>query len=101
MQGTENLMLTYKRSDNLEVVGYSDADFAGCVDTKKSTSGYIFTLAGGAISWKSSKQSVTASSTMQAEFVTCFEATGQAVWLKNFILRLQVVDGISKPLTIY
>ena len=43
-------MLTYKRSDNLEVIGYLDADFAGCVDTKKSTSGYIFTLAGGAIS---------------------------------------------------
>ena len=69
-------MLTYKKSGNLEVIGYSDADFAGCVDTKKSTLGYIFTLAGGAISWKSSKQSVTASSTMQAEYVACYEATG-------------------------
>jgi hypothetical protein len=75
IQDTKDLMLTYKKSDNLEVVGYSDADFAGCVDTKKSTSGYIFTLAGGAISWKSSKQTVTASSTMQAEFVACYEAT--------------------------
>lgn len=53
-------MLTYLKSDNLEVVGYSDADFAGRVDTTKSTSGYIFTLAERAISWKSSKQSVTA-----------------------------------------
>jgi hypothetical protein len=52
-------MLTYKRFDNLEMLGYSDADFVGCVDTKKSTSGYIFTLAEGAISWKSTKQSVT------------------------------------------
>jgi len=60
IQGTKDLMLTYKRSDNLEVIGYLDADFAGCVDTKKSTSGYIFTLAGGTISWKSSKQTVTA-----------------------------------------
>ena len=75
IQGTKDLMLIYKKSDNLEVVGYSDADFAGCVDTKKSTSGYIFTLAGGAISWKSSKQTVTASSMMQAEFVACYEAT--------------------------
>lgn len=79
MQATKNFMLTYKNSDNLEVVGYSDSDFAGCVDTKKSTSGYIFTLAQGAISWKSSKQTLTASSTMQAEFVACYEATGQAV----------------------
>ena len=75
IQGTKDLMLTYKKYDNLKVIGYSDADFAGCVDAKKSTSGYIFTLAGGAISWKSSKQTVTASSTMQAEFVACYEAT--------------------------
>jgi len=101
LQGTKSLMLTYKKSDNLEVIGYSDSDFAGCVDTKKSTSGYIFTLAEGAISWKSSKQSVTASSTMEAEYVACHEATGQALWLKNFIPGLRVVDSISKPLTIY
>ena len=50
IQGTKDLMLTYKRSDNLDVIGYSDVDFEGCVDTKKSTSGYIFTLAGGAMS---------------------------------------------------
>jgi hypothetical protein len=101
LQGTKSYMLTYRRSNNLEIIGYSDADFAGCVDTKKSTSGCIFTLAGGAISWKSSKQTVTASSTMQAEFVACYEATGQAVWLKNFIPGLRVVDSISKPLTLY
>jgi hypothetical protein len=74
MQGTKDYMLTYRRSDNLEVFGYSGADYAGCVDSKKSTSGYIFTLAGGAISWKSSKQTVTASSTMQAEYIACYEA---------------------------
>ena len=76
MQGTKDFMLTYKRTDNLEIVGYSDSDFAGCVDSMRSTSGYIFTLAGGAISWKSSKQTLTAGSTMQAEFVACYEATG-------------------------
>ena len=89
-------MLTYKIIENLEVVGYSGADFVGCVDTKKSTSGYVFTLANGAISWN--KQSLTAASTMQAKFVTCYEAVGQAVWLKGFIPRLRVVDNISKPL---
>lgn len=50
MQGTKGFMLTYRRSDNVEVDGYSDTDFAGCVDSKKSTSTYIFTLTGGAIS---------------------------------------------------
>ena len=50
LQGTEDYMLTFRRSDNLEVIGYSDSDFAGCVDSRKSTFGYLFLLAGGAIS---------------------------------------------------
>ena len=101
MQGTKDYMLTYQRSDNLQVVGYSDADYAGYMDSKKSTSGYVFTLAGGAISWKSSEQTITASSTMQTEFIACYEVTGQAVWLKNFIPGLKVVDSISRPLVLY
>ena len=53
-------MLTYRRSDHLKVIGYSDSYFAECVDTRKSTLGFEFFLAGGAISWKSAKQSVVA-----------------------------------------
>jgi hypothetical protein len=50
LQRTKNHMLTYRRSDKLEVIEYTDSDFAVCVDSLKSTSGYIFMLAGGAIS---------------------------------------------------
>ena len=71
LQGTKNHMLTYKKSDHLEMTGYTDSDFVGCVDTRKSTFGYVYLLAGGAISWKSAKQSVIAASTMEAEFVAC------------------------------
>jgi hypothetical protein len=56
LQDTKNYMLTYMKTDNLEVIGYSDSDFAGCADSQKSTSSYVFTLANGAISWKSFKQ---------------------------------------------
>ena len=97
VRGTTGLMLTYKKSESLEIEGYSDSDFAGDVDDRKSTSGYIFTLAKGAISWKSSKQSVTTSSTMYAEFVACYEASGQVAWLKKFVPSLRVVDSIEKP----
>jgi hypothetical protein len=69
IQGTKYLMLTYKRLYSLDIVGYSDLDYAGCLDTKKSTSCYVFKLVGGAISWSNSKQSVIPSSTMYAEFV--------------------------------
>ena len=77
--------MTYRKSESLEIEGYSDADFAGDADDRKSTSGYIFTLAKGAISWKSSKQSVTASSTMYAEFVAYYEASGHVTWFKKLV----------------
>ena len=85
LQGTKKHMLTYKHVDNLEVIGYSDSNFAGCSDTKKSTLEYIFLLVGGAISQKSIKQSIITSSTMEAKFVACYEATSQALWLRSFI----------------
>jgi hypothetical protein len=94
-------MLTYRRSDSLEIRGYSDADFVGEKDDRKSTSEYVFTLVGGAISWRSSKQSIVASSMMYAEFIVFFEAMGHAIWLKKFIPDLKVVDCIDKPLKIY
>ncbi|XP_047953586.1 secreted RxLR effector protein 161-like [Salvia hispanica] len=50
MQRTKDYMLTYRKSDQLEIIGYSDSDFAGCQDSRRSTSGYVFMLAGGAIS---------------------------------------------------
>jgi len=53
-------------SDQLEIIGYSDSDFVGCQDSLRSTSGYIFMLAGGTVSWRSAKQSITTSSTMVA-----------------------------------
>jgi hypothetical protein len=79
IQGTKCLILTYKRSDSLKIVGYSDLDFVDCLDTDRSTSGYVFKLAGGAISWSTSKQTVLTSSTMYAEFVACYETVGQAM----------------------
>lgn len=58
-------------------------------------------MAGGAISWKSIKQTLTASSTMQAEFVALYGVVTHAMWLKNFILALGIVNSISRPLKIY
>ena len=101
LQGTKEYMLMYKRKNSLEVIGYSNLDFAGCVDSRKSTSGYIFKLADGVVSWRSTKQTLSATSTMEAEFVSCFEASSHGVWLKSFISRLRIVDSISRPLKLY
>jgi hypothetical protein len=101
IQGTKGLMLTYERSDSLEIVVYSDSDFAGCLDTDRSTLGYVFKLTGGAISWSSSKLIVMTSSTMYAEFVACYEVVGQAMRLKKFVPGPRVVDSIERPLSLY
>ena len=69
LKKTKKYMLVYKRVDNLEVVRYTDSDLGGCLDDRRSTSGYIFMMIGGAISWKSKKQTPVAFSTMQTEFI--------------------------------
>nr|CAN61066.1 hypothetical protein VITISV_004412 [Vitis vinifera] len=101
LQRTKEYMLTYRRLDQLELIGYSDSDFAGCQDSRRSTSGYIYLLAGGAISWRSAKQTLVTSSTMEAEFVACYEASNQGIWLRNFVTGLRVLDGIERPLKIF
>ena len=94
LQGTKQFMLMYKRIGYLEVNGYFDADFVGCMDSRMSTLGYILMLASGPVSWKSIKQTLTTTSTMEVEFVSCFEAISHGVWLKSFIVRLRIVDSI-------
>lgn len=101
LQRTKDFMLCYHKNDDLEVIGYIDSDLAGCKDDCRSTSGYIFFLGEGAISWKSAKQTIRSTSTMQAEFIGCYEAMKQAVWLRNFIGQMGVVDSISRPLKIF
>ena len=94
-------MLTYRRTDTLEVVGFSDSNYTCYMDDKKSTFDYIFMMAEGAVSWKSVKQTLTASSTMEAKYVACYEATCYSIWLLNFISALEVVHSISKLLKLF
>ena len=101
LQGTKDLMLTYRHTSLLDVVGFCDAGFAGCIDDKKSTMSYIFMMAGGDVSWKSVKKTLTTSSTMEAECVACYEACYHVIWMRNFISTLGVVDSISKPLKLF
>ena len=75
-------------------IGYTDSDFQSDRESRKSTSGYVFTLGDGAISWRSVKQSSIADSMMEAEYIAASEATKEAVWLKNFLLDLGVVPSV-------
>ena len=65
--------------------GFSDANWISDNTETKSTSGYIFTLGGAAVSWRSSKQTCIARSTMESEFVALDKAAEEAEWLRNFL----------------
>ena len=55
----------------------------------------------GAVLWKSVKQALTTSSTMEAEYVACYEVTCHGIWLQNFISTLEVIHSISRPLKLF
>ena len=78
LKGIVDLGVFYRNEGNGELMAYTDSDYAGDVDDRKSTSGYVFLLNEGAVSWSSKKQSVVALSTIEAEFVaaaTCAYVT--------------------------
>ena len=89
---TRDYGIMYDGKLGTKVVGYSDSDYAGCPSQRKSTSGYVFLLAGGAISWKSKKQSIVATSSCEAEYVASCMAAKEAIWLSRLVadLRQQV-----------
>ena len=93
-------MLVYSGED-LTPEGYTDADFQSCLDSRKSTSGSIFTLGGSAIVWRSVKQTCTSDSTMEAEYVAASDASKEAVWLRKFLADLEVIPNMDRPMTLY
>ncbi|XP_033510067.1 secreted RxLR effector protein 161-like [Nicotiana tomentosiformis] len=100
LKRTRDYMLVYHSGD-LAPIGYTDSDFQSDRDSRKSTSGYVFTLGCGAISWRSIKQSCVADFTMEAEYVAAFEAAKEAVWLRNFLKVLNVVPSVQAPIVLY
>jgi hypothetical protein len=69
-------------------MGYTDADWAGDAATRRSTSGYIFNLGSGAISWSSKRQPTVALSSCEAEYVGETQAAKEAIWLRRLLKEL-------------
>jgi len=81
--------ILYKRGElNCELEGWSDSDYAGDLDDRKITSGYVYKLGSGAISWSSKKQAIVTLSTTEAEFVAASSCACQGVWLRKILHHL-------------
>ena len=85
IKGTLDYGLKFSHSDSFCLYGYSDADWAGCVDTRKSTSGQVFRLGGCTISWRSKKQPCVALSSTESEYMALCSAAQETVWLRNLM----------------
>ena len=81
----DNALVYWKYENPDRFYGYSDSDWAGESEGRKSTSGYLFFLSGAVFSWSSTKQKLSTQSSMEAEYVGLCNASNQAIWINNFM----------------
>ena len=85
LKGTIDYGLCYDKSSSGECVGYSDTDWAGDLNDRKSSSGYLFQICGTPVSWRSKKQTCVALSTAEAEYIALASAAQEAIWLQHLV----------------
>jgi hypothetical protein len=97
--GTSNWELWFglKKGNQVLLIVFSDADFAGDVDARKRTIGVIFFLVNNPVTWQSTKQRVMAQSSCESEYIAAVNVTCQALWLPRVIAEVQE-SAPSKPL---
>jgi hypothetical protein len=95
LKGTKEMGLKYSRPSNKgpmdrpnQLSGFVDSDWAGCQDTRRSTSGFVLVLNGSAISWKSKRQSVVALSSAEAEFMAASSLVQEVTYARRFLEKL-------------
>ncbi|XP_040367238.1 secreted RxLR effector protein 161-like [Rosa chinensis] len=88
LKGTVDLGILYKRNGNEQLEAYTDSDYAGDLDDQRSTSGYVFLLSTGAVSWSSKKQPVVTLSTTEAEFIAAASCVCQGIWMRRVLEKL-------------
>jgi len=91
LRKTTRLGVVYSGSEPLQ--GFVDANWAGDIDGRRSTTGFVFTCNGGAIAWASKRQATVATSTAEAEYVAAAMANKEAQWLLKLLSALRVDVG--------
>ena len=103
LKGTMDLQLTYRGDERAspEVFrAYSDADHAGCLDTRRSTSGFLIKMGSGAVSWSAKKQTTVADSSTEAEYVSASSAGREILWMRNLLTEIGVEVKGPSPLMV-
>ncbi|GJZ90850.1 putative RNA-directed DNA polymerase [Tanacetum coccineum] len=103
LRNTKDMFLVYGGNPDteLEVTGFCDASWQCDKDDTKSQTGYVFVVNGGAVDWKSKKQTTIAMHATQSEYMAASEAAMEAVWIRKFVGDLGVMPSINKPINMY
>nr|GEU87497.1 hypothetical protein [Tanacetum cinerariifolium] len=103
LRNTKDMFLVYggNMERELRVSCYTDAGYLMDADNLKSQTGYVFILNGGAVDWKSTKQSIFATLSTYAKYIVAFDASNEVVWIRKFISGLGIVPTIEEPISMY
>ncbi|KAK1619722.1 hypothetical protein QYE76_025239 [Lolium multiflorum] len=99
VQGTSHLGLQLRPSSTTDLTAYSDADWAGCPDTRKSTSGFCVFLGDNPVSWSSKRQSTVSRSSAEAEYRAVANCVAESVWLRQLLSELH--QPVKKATVVY
>lgn len=94
VKGAMELNLTFMKGSDFRVRGYCDSDNASDLDKSRSTTGYVYTVGGNTISWRSSLQKVVALSTTEVEYMALSDAVREGIWLKGICKELKLSDEV-------
>jgi hypothetical protein len=98
VQHSKKMGLHYKRKPTLEIVGFCDSDWGGDPDEKKSTTGYVFLVGGGAFSWCSKRQGAISLSSCEAEYYASSQAAMEVAWQRSFLQEVGMKQ--EEPITV-
>lgn len=100
LKGSLDMAIEYgcSKSRRLQLSGYCDADWGGDMTDRRSTTGYVFMMAGGAVSWNSRKQPTVALSSTEAEYMALSGAVQEAIWLRQLLRDLGYAQQGATPI---
>ena len=92
LKKTQDLSIMFCGNSKGELIGFDDANWAGDLETRRSTTGYVFFLNSGVVSWNSKRQPTVATSSTEAEYMSLYSATQEVIWLRLLLKDLEYTD---------
>lgn len=97
--GTSDYRLRYSKNNRIEIIAFSDADWASEIDMRRSCTGYLVNMQNAAIIWCSKRQPIVALSSTEAEYIALSSVTCEVIWVKQMLKEIYIDN--KKPVTVY